>query len=257
MQLFSVLIIILLSGCGWKPCKEYRPPVCASDYYLILLVDAPHLDHTSNLGLIQSIARREKRDVGHAWIYLQGIIDGKPYSIEGGHSGELGICQAKYFDGIMNYIEYGEPFQTTHRSRYERNPIKYLWITQNDGFFQNGSGGHTPTFSLKIDLTKEQFETILTFIQPENYNYREYSLTHHQCCTFVAQVAALAGIYLDYQITIPIDQHLKLGRTTYTLWQDRQYSTFTFGSVDILERSMMNLKKTPRTNFGETSIGVH
>ena len=72
-------------------------------------------------------------DVGHAWIYLQGNVNGESIVIEGGHSGELGICQPKYFDGIMNYVEYGYADSSCGEMcclRNEPNPVKYLWASQ-------------------------------------------------------------------------------------------------------------------------------
>lgn len=261
MHPFLIIILFLLTSCcGWHPSPEY----CAmyahlqeiesisvsdtdSDFFLIIYVDAPHLDYTNNTRLIQTIARHpngsKNRDVGHAWIALHGTINGQIINIEGGHSGELGIAQARYFDGIMNYVDYGDANPTEeikrHPRKREANPIKYLWTTQHDGYFEKGSGNHIPTFALKCDLTQEQFERIYAFIQPQNYNYCEYSLTDHQCCTFVAQVAALIGLSLDYEITIEIDPILRLGFKTIRLWEDPKYSTFTFGSPDILERSLI------------------
>lgn len=178
--------------------------------------------------------------MGHAWIYLQGIQNGQRVFIEGGHSGELGCRQAKYFDGIMNYIDYGysspTPSQMRH-PKHEPNPIKYLWEKQKDGFFQLGSGGHIPIFAAKIDLTPEQFEKILHFIQ--NYPYSEYCITDNQCSTFVVQAASLASFPIQSEVTICIDQTLTLGGETFKLWEDPRYSMLTFASPDAIEASLI------------------
>lgn len=206
----------------------------ASDYFLIIHVDAPHFDYRNNNAILCSIARHG--EFGHAWIYLQGILEGRSVYIEGGHSGELGRRQAKYFDGVMNYIEYGYGSPTAQQKkcpRYEPNPIKYLWEPQKDGFFQAGSGGHQATFSVKIAITPEQFQNMLSFIQ--NYNYSHYSLTENQCCTFVTQIAALADFPLESSVTIPINQYLTFRNETFCLWQDPRYSMLTFASPDMLE----------------------
>lgn len=229
------ILLFFITACC--PRIEERPIPVSSDYFLIVYVDAPHLDYRNNNALLQSIARNGV--FGHAWIHLQGIVEGQRVFIEGGHSGELGRCQAKYFDGVMNYIEYGyanPTAQQKQRPRYEPNPIKYLWETQRDGFFQVGSGGHKPTFSVKMDLTSEQFECILSFIR--NYDYAQYSLTDNQCSTFVAQIAALADFPLECDVTIPIRQMLTFRNETFCLWQDPRYSMLTFSSPDALESSL-------------------
>lgn len=226
----------------------------AAEYFLIFLVDAPHFDYSNNHSLLSTIANRKNRDVGHAWIYMQGIIDGAPMYIEGGHSGELGILQAKYFDGIMNYVAYGyanpTPMQKYHPI-HEPNPIKYLWATQHDGFFQNGNGGHRPTCAAKIAITPKQFQRILEFIQPENYDYRTYNLSRSQCSSFVAQVAALADFPIDYEVTMQIDQFLYFRGAKLKLWEDPQYAALRLPSPDIIEDS---LKKAVQEGRAEDAL---
>lgn len=250
--------MFVISSCGWRPSEQYlamytylqedysQIPISEEpDYSITFYVDAPHLDYTSTLGLIQTIERHPNgsrhRDVGHAWINLKGIVDDKTFMFEGGHSGELGVIQPKYFDGVMNYID----------EAMERNPIKYLWSTQYDGFFQAGSGGHTATFALQCPITEEEFFKILNFIQTGNYNFCEYSLTHHQCCTFVAQIAALIDLKLEYQMTMKIDQDICFGGRKIRLWEDPQYAIFTFGSPDLLERSLILPQSHRGTENGE------
>lgn len=255
--LLSMLVILFLSGC--RPTSQAYQESYAhlqidipklsceeeSDYFLILYVNARHLDYTDNQSLVKTIAKHpsdgsKNGDVGHAWIYLQGVVDGQKVFVEGGHSGELGLYQAKYFEGVMNYIDYGyanpTPMQRAN-PRKEPNPIKYLWATQTDGFFQEGSGGHTPTFSLRINISKDQFFDLLAFI--ENYPYRAYSLTSNQCASFVQQVAARVGVSLESEVTISINQKIFIGANQLCLWQDPRYAMLTFSSPDILERSMM------------------
>lgn len=247
-KLTLLLLFALLPffwGCHWKPSHEYQAlyshlnfrfngnfKMQETDYFLVILVDAPHLDYTNNTKLLQTIIKHpngcQRRDFGHAWIFLKGIIDGIDVYVEGGHSGELGLMQAKYFDGIMNNIDYGET-----------NPIKYLWSSQRDGFFEEGSGIHFPTFAAKIDLTKEEFDSILHLLQRE-YNYSLYSLTANQCCSLVAQAAEIAHLRLDYQNTISIDPCLKFAGEWLPLWKDPEYSLFTFGCPDILEKSLIH-----------------
>lgn len=263
LKFFLLLTLIITSSCSYRPTTpayhEFyshldgipipaSPRMKESDYFIVFLVDARHLDYTECPSLLRTIVKHpsdgsKNGDVGHAWIYLQGIVDGQHVCIEGGHSGELGSVQAKYFDGIMNYIEFGYANPTDEQKcspRYEPNPIQYLWATQSDGFFQQGSGNHTPTCAVKIDLTEEQFQRILTFIHPDNYFYGDYTLTHNQCTTFLAKVAAVINFPIDYEVTVTIPSHLKVGGDRYTLWTDPKYGSFTFSSPDIAERSLIH-----------------
>src|SRR5262249_5795288 len=111
------------------------------------------------------------------------------------------------------------------------------WTTLHDGYFQEGAGGHTPTFAVKYSLNEQQFQSILSFII--SYNYREYSLTANQCSTFVAQVANLADHHLDHQITFQIDPEIVLHGEKVPFWTDPYYSQLTISSPDILEKSLM------------------
>lgn len=238
--------LILISSCCVKkderlPFVHFGKSIQETDYFLVFLVDAKHLDYTSTKTVIKSL--QQNADFGHAWIYLRGAINGLLVELEGGHSGELGRSNPKYFDGVMNYIEYGNPNGKSRNQpiRKEPNPIKYLWTTLHDGFYQEGAGGHKPTFAAKVDITQEQFDKILTFISPFNYSYSDYALTWHQCTSFVTQIASLIGIILSAEISIPISQNLKFGCATYQLWVDPQYAELTLFSPDVLEKSLIDL----------------
>ncbi len=223
-------------------------------YFLEIFVAARHLDYTENASFLKTIAKHpsdgsKTRDVGHAWIYLEGEINGQRVFVEGGHSGETGRVQARYFDGVMNYIDYGvanpRTFSLTKGQRCrEKNPIKYLWQTQYDGFFQRGNGGHKPTFAAKVFISKEQFESILAFIS--TYNFQCYTLTGGQCSSFVAQVASLAGLELECEVTMEIEPYLDLGKECLHLWEDPTYSLITISSPDILEKSLMESVESGR-----------
>ncbi len=254
MYLITMIILSLffIQGCSTPQTAAYREmyahlkapqvevePFIDSDYYLMIFVDARHLDYTNNCSFLNTVAKHpsdgsKNRDVGHSWIYLHGPID-----IEGGHSGELGIIQPKYFDGIMDYIDYGYVFKEdcSLPFRYEPNPIKYLWEIQHDGFFQRGSGGHIPTYAVKIDLTPEQFERIYSFIC--SYDYTHYSITGNQCSSFVSHIAVLADLDLECEVTMKIEPEIYYRGRTVRLWSDPSFSLITISSPDILEKSLM------------------
>lgn len=226
-----------------------------SNYFLLIYVNARHLDYTDNYSFLNTVAKHpsdgnKNRDVGHAWIYLQGMIDGEIVYLYGGHSGETGLYQARYFDGIMNYIDFGYANPTRRQLntiRYEANPVKYLWEIQKDGFFEWGAGIHRPTYGGKVDLTEEQFKNILGFAQ--QYDYAYYSLIGNQCSSFVAQVASLAGLDLECEITIAINKELYLKGEHIRFWKDPCYSQLTISSPDIIERSLIQAVREGKAQY--------
>lgn len=226
--LFSCLLC--LSGCC-KPNLDWHSPQV--DPSLTLLVEARDLSYTCGRDFLRSLAKHPRDgskngDVGHAWIYLTGVVNSEPFALEGGHSGELGLYQPKYIDGVVENISLGA-----------KNPIAYLWSSQSDGFFQKGSGGHFPTYAVQLKLTKSQFQQICQFIA--SYDFVNYSLINHQCCTFVTQIAHIAGIELNCFLEIPIEPEMCIGSHTYKLWEDAQYSTLSFEAPELLELELMRL----------------
>lgn len=143
----------------------------------------------------------------------------------GGHSGELGLTQPRYFDGVADLVESGDP-----------NPISYLWKVQRDGFFQKGTGGHPPTYAAEVAITPEQFELISNYMK--TYPYSDYCLTGNQCTTFCMQIAALADWNLDGYITLSIPSTISFRGCKMHLWQDPCFASITFATPDRLEWSL-------------------
>lgn len=238
-MLLKISLFLLLVAC--TPCSpEYqefylhlqdiprRPVSEATDYYIIFLVNARHLDYSDCRSFIHTVAKHpsdgsKNGDVGHAWIYLKG-----DEVIEGGHSGELGIWQPRYIDGMLDNLYQGA-----------QDPVKYLWCSQCDGFFQRGNGGHLPTFAAKVDLTHEQYKQIQEYVA--TYPFNEYAITGRQCASFVKEVASLIGIELEDKVTLEIDQWFYYKGYWWQMWQDPQYQKLTFSSPDRLEKSLMQL----------------
>jgi len=266
-----IALIFFSSSCSYPHTREYRqqyahvkkrftrnPSLYPGAYSITFLVDAQHLDYSDSQQLVSGLAKRlpfmrtTTREVGHAWIRLQGKKDGEQVYIEGGHSGEWGVTQPTYCNGIMNYIQYGYANPNEEQKKHpriEKNPIKYLWTTLYDGRFEKGSGGHRPTFAAIVPLSEEQFLNIYTFIQPENYLYSTYALTGNQCSSFVAQVAALIDIPLEHTITLAIDPFLKIAGKSFPLWSDPKYATLTLSSPDVLEKSLMQAVREGRAQY--------
>jgi hypothetical protein len=265
---YLLLCLLCLSGCCVPHSSAYRQfyshlnAVSKSDqcsiaeetgYFLVVLVNARHLDYTECRSLIGTIAKHpsdgsKSADIGHAWICLQGEIEGQPFYLEGGHSGETGLFQARYFEGIINNVEYGLPNPTQAQCRecahYEPDPVNYLWEVQQDGFFQAGSGGHRPSYALKVPLSREQFQAILAFIR--TYDFANYSLQGNQCTTFAAGIAAIAGLELECAVRLQIPSALTLKDASLRLWSDARYSILSVPSPDVLEKSMMQAVREGR-----------
>lgn len=197
----------------------------ANDPYIIFLVEARKLDVSSNSSLIRSIAKHpsdgsKNSDVGHAWIYF---YDGEQV-IEGGHSGETGLLQPRYLDGVFHLAEQNDP-----------NPIRYLYTSQKDGYFEVGSGGHQPTLAAYMPLTLEQAQSIKNLIC--SYPFQNYSIAGRSCCHFIEAILFLLGHSVDASETITINPIL-CGKK---VWTDPVYSTLTFGSPDRLQKELRKL----------------
>lgn len=260
---FAALLLVVV-GCApqspryrqfYSHLSQPLPPATPtwdSPYFLVVYVDARHLDYTDNASFFRTVAKHpsdcsKTGDVGHAWIYLQGVVDDEIVCIYGGHSGERGVIQAKYFDGIMNNIDFGDANPTESQMdcpKYEANPAKYLWDVQYDGYFEWGSGMHKPTFAAKIDITCEQFERIVQYIK--TYDYRRYSLVQNQCSSFATHIASLAGIDLECETTINLESVMYYRGEQIRFWTDPSYARLTLSTPDVLEKSLMDAVRDGR-----------
>lgn len=229
MRCYWILLLFscLLTSCAYKHQAQQCHPVQPC-YSLTLLVDAPHLDYSNLQSLLPTMAKHPATGVkdctvGHAWI----LLEGPSYHFEGGHSGELGIRCPRYFERVFAAIERGDS-----------NPVRYLWTTLNDGFLQKGPGKHTPTFAARLLLSQESYLRIQRFIETNAYDYSRYSLTTHQCTTFVAAVAHLAGLELAVLQCLQIRPYLCLNGCFYQMWDDPFYSHLFLPTPDALEEAL-------------------
>lgn len=245
LKKLSLLLIFLTACQGHHRSEEYatfysylenvpEPQFVESPYYVVLLVNARHLDYGDARSFLQTVAKHPSNgskngDVGHAWIYLKSPEG----CLEGGHSGERGIWQPRYMEGVFDNIALGAP-----------DPAKYLSCTQCDGYFQCGNGGHSPTFAAKIDLSVEKYAAICAYIQ--TYPFPDYSITEHQCTTFVTGIAHILGFELEDKMMLTLPQDLILAGRAHRLWTDPCYSTLTIGSPDRLEASLIALVQSGR-----------
>ena len=238
----STLFLILLFLCGCCPLPESgvslrRYEMQESPYFLVILVCAEHFEYSSTDKFLCSMARNGRNGrFGHAWIYLRGIEEGRPVELEGGHSGEIDVGQPRYFDGIADALESGDP-----------NPVRTLWKPRHDGFFQEGAGGHCPTYAAKVDLTPEQYRKIVAYLKA--YAFGDYALTGPQCTTFAVEIAALADWKLEGEVTLPIKKRIFFDGAWMHLWQDGRYASITFATPDRLERSLIDSVRSGRAEY--------
>jgi len=257
--ILALCLLLLCSGCFHRPqtasyreqyayLKEPRPREESfeePDYYLVFLVAAYHFDYTDYKSTVRTMCKHpsdggKEGNVGHCWVFLRGLEEGQEVCLEGGHSGELGILQPKYFAGVMNYYESGylnpTPEEKEH-PRYEPNPIKYLWEVQWDGFFQEGSGGYKPTYAALVPLTAQQYERVKKAI--DSYCFEKYSITENQCATFLERLGAEIDFPIEHEVPIPIDPKISFTALSLRLWEDPRYKEITLSVPDRVEQSLM------------------
>lgn len=235
------LVLGMLCGCSSRhvPLEVTSCSVAVDpDYELWVFVDARGLDYRSASACMKSLVRRHREDlegdVGHAWFLLRGNLSDQKVWRYGGHSGETGSSMPTYVQGVVELLESGDA---------EPNPVKYLWATMNDGFFEEGDGGHIPTMVAKVSLSAEEFALAWTYTDPRYYDYQTYSLTEHQCCTLVEEVAAIAGVVLDSRVTLPIEKTVRWSGRKVVLWEDPTYAWITLPTPDKLQESLRRAVK--------------
>jgi hypothetical protein len=214
------------------------------DFSVVFFVSARHLDYASAPRFLRSLdinplSKKTRLSFGHAWFSLKGMEE---EIIEGGHSGELGLNQAKYFEGVVNNIKYGysnPDLIQKKQNHYERNPIKYLWETIYDGFFQIGNGGYSPTLALYVPLNKLQYKSLRKLVSEDNYNYFAYSISKNQCCNLIINMGKEIGLDFSAEKKISLPRYIQFDKESLRFWEDDIYSQFIFLSPDELEKSLL------------------
>jgi hypothetical protein len=188
--------------------------------YILFLVDAQNLDYSDAAALFCSIQKSPSKTVGHAWICLckaDGTV------IEGGHSGEVGLTEPRYLESLLVHMN-------------ERNPARHLFKSLQDGYFEKGSGIHTPSYAIRLNISEEECEKICQLIG--QYHFSRYSLTDNQCVHLVARIAGVLGLKLSYEVSVPIPQQIEFEGELLTLWHDSEFNSITLATPDELQKSM-------------------
>ena len=211
----------------------FREPAAApvsaasnSDCFLVVLVGAVGIDHSTPETFLKTMARhprgsKREHSVGHAWLILGGPLTW----VECGHTGEFALESADCSDTIHAALKRNEP-----------NPLGCLWKDWNNGSCELGSGGHKPTAAVHFELTPSQYQAIRSFL--ENYDFKSFSVRERVCTDFVTGAAALGGIKLGHRVTLDVPRQTRFKGRTVTWWTDPKYSLLSFGSPDVLEKSL-------------------
>jgi len=205
---------------------------------LVVLVDAVGIDYATGEAFFRTMARhprcrKQDHSVGHAWMILRG-----PVWVECGHTGEFGLDEPDLKDSLLGALKRNDP-----------DPLACFWRPLTNGRFELGSGGHVPSAAVEFDLSPRQYEAIRKFIH--DYDYRMFCVRDRVCTHFVTQAAALAGITLGHRVTINIPKQAHFDGRLINWWTDAKYSRLTYGSPDVLEKS---LKKAVENGVGRNVL---
>jgi hypothetical protein len=213
-------------ACRFSPDADLDPatgtPVGDEGYYLYILTDvAGNRDYSSTLSFVFSF---EKNPGGHSWI----IPESPQNRVECGHNGNFGLEKLRYQEGVHQRFRDNHP-----------NPIAYLWEAMYDGRLEIGRPDHTPTFVLRMPITKRRYHLIHEYVMQRKYD--QFGLRSNNCTDMVAETAALAGINLIHRIRLTIPQETKiLGRKLHA-WTDPKYRILEFSTPDVLQMDLRQL----------------
>lgn len=242
---------LMTAGPGWAQGPGDAREPRATPHYLVLLVHAIGLDYQNEANLLRALYKNQRKGgfIGHAWVLLSGFENGRREVVEAGISPK-GAGSLEFFRGVLHLAEYGyvDPSdeQKTH-PRYEPDPISYLWWDQGNGYLQPASEfSLRPTYAAKVDLNREQYRRIKARLDPELPSHRSFQLTGQQCSSFVAELAALAGVILKHQVTIPIPREAQVNGRRVRLWTDPKYSSITLSTPDVIQEDMKRLVASGR-----------
>lgn len=198
-------------------------PVGDEGYYLHVLTSANDWDFRDSQSFIVSFI---KHPAGHTWL----ILESPEQRLEFGHSGNYGVTQPRYHEGVIQRLRDADP-----------NPIAYLWRTMPDGQFEVGNPGHEPTFVWRMPITRHAYQRINEYIMSRKYD--QFSLSTYNCGELVTEAAALAGINLTSVIRLTFPPRGQVQGHNLLVWTDPQYRVFEIRSMDVLEADLRHLAR--------------
>jgi len=215
-------------------------------YFLVLLVQATGLDYQNHASLLRSLHKSQQKGgfIGHSWVLLSGIEDGRRRVVEAGLSPK-DADSMQFLGAVLDLAEYGYANPTEaqkNNPRYEPDPISFLWKDHGNGHLQLAIDSWVrPTSAIKVDLTADQYRRITARLDPKLPSHKRFQLTGQQCSSFLAEIAALAGVNLKHQVTIPIPKEAQFNGRRVRLWSDPRYSSLTLSSPDVIEADFKRL----------------
>lgn len=243
---YLLLSLFLLACASPKRSYDTEAGCRRHPFFLVLFVDAKHFDYRDGTRFLRSFFDSDDATFGHAWIYLQGVKSGNIITVEGGHSGEISNSCPRYMDQVIGAAKKGM-----------HNPVQHLFIARNDGYYEVGSGGHKASYAILVPLTEAIFDSIYARIEERRYPFTRYSIIDGQCTTFVREIAAMAGLFLEDRVTLSIPQKIRFDGAALVLWHDPSLGSITFATPDVLEQSMVQSVREGRAFAVDPNFNRH
>jgi hypothetical protein len=171
--------------------------------------------------------RQKLTITGHSWL----VLESPQQRIECGHTAR----ERGWLGGVQRLSRQGDP-----------NPISFLWKDLRIGQRHGRAFFVRPTFVLCLRLTVGQHADISKFIA--TYDFLKFNVIGHECTDFVAGAARLAGVEVDYNMSVAIPPTIRLFGRTYRMWTTGSYSELVIACPDVLEACLRRLAKQ---NVGE------
>jgi hypothetical protein len=211
-----------------------------SEYYLVVLVDARHLDYTSPRNYISTLSQglflSQDPNTGHTWVVLAGKEEERPWVFEGGHTGEFGLYAPRYFDEVVRLA-----WDENHP-----NPASYLFHPLPDGCLQYGSGGHAPTFAAAFPLTEKGYQRVRRLLTEEGYDFSRWGIRGPNCIRFSLACLASVGVELNCQEKFQLPKSFTYKGEEVALWSDPAYSCLCVETPELLEKRLWELVEKGR-----------
>ncbi|MRR56274.1 MAG: hypothetical protein EG822_17540 [Deltaproteobacteria bacterium] len=213
--------------CRFTPAANLDPatktPVGDEGYYLYILNEHANWDYSSAASLVFTIWLRPR---AHSWL----ILENPKERLEFGHTGDLGITNPRYHEGVFQKIKEGHP-----------DPIGYLWNTMTDGQFQIGKPNRPPKFVWRMPITRRHYQVILEYLMQRKYD--QFDLRNNNCTNFVAEAAALAGINLIHRIHLTLPPETKVLGRKRRIWTDPHFRILEYSTPEVLDADLRQLAR--------------
>jgi len=196
-------------------------PVGDEGYYLYILNESANWDFSGAVSLVLTISLRPW---AHSWLMLESPGE----RLEFGHTGDLGLEEPRYHEGVMQLGQSDDP-----------NPIAYLWRTMSDGQLQIGKPNRPPTFVWRMPITRHRYQLIHEYMLQRKYD--QFGVRSDNCTDMAAETAALAGINLIHRIRLTAPQEVKFLGRMLRVWTDPKYRIVEFSTPEVMEADLRQL----------------